>query len=67
MESIGAPRMAKPVNYISFDAMVGRNSRFHNLTAAQQEELGGVEYRVSLALLGTVELLSRTLMCALVH
>lgn len=36
----------KPVSYISFDATVGRNSRFHNLTQAQQEELGGVEYRV---------------------
>ena len=36
----------KSVTYISFDATVGRNSRFHNLTQAQQEELGGVEYRV---------------------
>lgn len=37
----------KPVSYISFDAVVGRNSKFHNLTTAQEEELGGVEYRVS--------------------
>lgn len=36
----------KPVSYISFDAVVGRNSRFHGLSDAQQEELGGVEYRV---------------------
>lgn len=35
----------KPVSYITFDAIVGRNSRFHGLTKAQQEELGGVEYR----------------------
>ncbi|GAA6010209.1 hypothetical protein JCM11491_005392 [Sporobolomyces phaffii] len=54
METIGAPRMSKPVNYISFDAMVGRNSRFHNLTAAQQEELGGVEYRALSLLLKVV-------------
>lgn len=37
----------QPVSYISFDAVVGRNSRFHDLTSAQEEELGGVEYRVS--------------------
>jgi hypothetical protein len=36
----------KPVSYISFDAVVGRNSKFHGLTSAQQDELGGVEYRV---------------------
>lgn len=36
----------KPAPYITFDAMVGRNSRFQNLTDGQQEELGGVEYRV---------------------
>jgi hypothetical protein len=36
----------QPVNYISFDAVVGRNSHFKSLTAAQEEELGGVEYRV---------------------
>ncbi|GAA5980852.1 hypothetical protein JCM10908_003891 [Rhodotorula pacifica] len=35
----------KPVSYITFDAVVGRNSHFHGLTTAQQEELGGVEYR----------------------
>lgn len=36
----------KEVSYISFDAVVGRNSRFYSLTSAQREELGGVEYRV---------------------
>lgn len=37
----------KPAPYITFDAIVGRNSRFQALTDSQQEELGGVEYRVS--------------------
>lgn len=37
---------AKSVSYITFDAVVGRNSEFHGLTERQQEELGGVEYRV---------------------
>ena len=37
---------SKPVTYISFDAIVGRNSRFYSLTSAQRDELGGVEYRV---------------------
>jgi Trk-type K+ transport system membrane component len=32
-------------NYISFDALVGRNSRFLSLTSEQRDELGGVEYR----------------------
>lgn len=36
----------RAVSYISFDATVGRNSRFYNLTSAQKEELGGIEYRV---------------------
>ncbi|GAA5922294.1 uncharacterized protein JCM15063_003250 [Sporobolomyces koalae] len=44
----------KPVSYISFDAVVGRNSRFHGLTTAQQEELGGVEYRALTLLLRLV-------------
>lgn len=35
----------KEVPYISFDAVVGRNSRFHGLTEDQMDELGGVEYR----------------------
>ena len=37
----------KAVSYITFDASVGRNSQFRGLTTAQQEELGGVEYRAS--------------------
>ena len=41
----GGPTRA--VSYISFDAVVGRNSRFYSLTSAQRDELGGVEYRVS--------------------
>ncbi|GAA5892072.1 hypothetical protein JCM6882_005687 [Rhodosporidiobolus microsporus] len=41
----GGTGNVKPVTYISFDAVVGRNSKFHGLTTAQQEELGGVEYR----------------------
>ena len=31
--------------YFSFNVLVSRNSRFHHLTDAQREELGGVEYR----------------------
>ncbi|PWN87902.1 hypothetical protein FA10DRAFT_234060, partial [Acaromyces ingoldii] len=31
--------------YLSFDATVSRNSRFHELTETQRDELGGVEYR----------------------
>lgn len=31
--------------YLSYQPTVGRNSNFINLTAAQKEELGGVEYR----------------------
>lgn len=38
--------VTKPVSYITFDAVVGRNSKFKSLTAAQRDELGGVEYRV---------------------
>ncbi|SCZ90322.1 BZ3500_MvSof-1268-A1-R1_Chr1-3g01916 [Microbotryum saponariae] len=44
----------KPVSYISFDAVVGRNSKFRGLTSAQQEELGGVEYRALQLLLRIV-------------
>lgn len=48
------PHGAKPVPYISFDAVVGRNSAFHLLTNEQMEELGGVEYRALNALLWIV-------------
>lgn len=41
----------RAVSYISFDAVVGRNSRFYSLTSKQRDELGGVEYRVSEQLL----------------
>jgi hypothetical protein len=33
------------VPYISFDAVVGRNSVFLDLSEENMEELGGVEYR----------------------
>jgi hypothetical protein len=45
---------AKPAPYISFDAIVGRNSAFQQLTKEQQDELGGVEYRALRALLWIV-------------
>ncbi|KAF8608135.1 TrkH-domain-containing protein [Ceratobasidium sp. AG-I] len=44
----GEPR---EVPYISFNALVGRNSQFHDLSQEEQEELGGVEYRALGALL----------------
>lgn len=44
------PPGAKPVPYITFEAIVGRNSTFPLLTEAQLEELGGVEYRALNAL-----------------
>lgn len=44
----------KVVPYITFDAVVGRNSAFHLLTNEQLEELGGVEYRALNALLWIV-------------
>lgn len=44
----------RPVTYISFDAVVGRNSEFKALTSEQLEELGGVEYRALGALLWIV-------------
>ncbi|EED83408.1 predicted protein, partial [Postia placenta Mad-698-R] len=45
---------ARAVSYISFEATVGRNSRFRALTRDQQEELGGVEFRALSALLWIV-------------
>ncbi|KAG8932610.1 low affinity potassium transporter [Tulasnella sp. 418] len=42
---------SRTVPYISFDALVGRNSVFHDLTKENIEELGGVEYRALSALL----------------
>ena len=36
---------SRPVVYITFDALVGRNSTFHDLTREQIEELCGVEFK----------------------
>ena len=36
---------SRPVNYISFSALVGRNSTFHDLTNEQIEELCGIEFK----------------------
>lgn len=47
---------SRGVPYISFDAIIGRNSKFHMLTQEQLEELGGVEYRALTALLWIVAL-----------
>ncbi|EKM53378.1 uncharacterized protein PHACADRAFT_211077 [Phanerochaete carnosa HHB-10118-sp] len=44
----------RAVPYISFEAVVGRNSAFQQLTRDQIEELGGVEYRALTALLWIV-------------
>jgi Trk-type K+ transport system membrane component len=49
-----APPHTKAVPYISFNAIVGRNSTFYFLTKEQMEELGGVEYRALNALLWLV-------------
>ncbi|KAG6902774.1 hypothetical protein C0995_011922 [Termitomyces sp. Mi166 len=45
------PPGGKAVPYISFNAIVGRNSAFHHLTHEEMDELGGVEYRALNALL----------------
>ncbi|TBU40177.1 cation transport protein-domain-containing protein [Dichomitus squalens] len=50
------PPGSRPVPYISFEAVVGRNSVFQALTQEQLEELGGVEYRALTALLWIVSL-----------
>lgn len=47
----GALPGTKVVPYISFDAIVGRNSMFHRITSEQRDELGGTEYRALKALL----------------
>ncbi|KAK2743057.1 low affinity potassium transporter [Myotisia sp. PD_48] len=39
--------------YLSYTPTIGRNSQFLNLTDAQREELGGIEYR-SLRILGKI-------------
>ncbi|KAI8970814.1 cation transport protein-domain-containing protein [Trametes punicea] len=48
------PPGTRPVSYISFEAVVGRNSVFQSLSREQLEELGGVEYRALTALLWLV-------------
>ncbi|KAF8552939.1 hypothetical protein OG21DRAFT_1485780 [Imleria badia] len=50
------PEGSKPVSYISFDAIVGRNSAFQMLTNEQLEELSAVAYRGLNALLWLVAL-----------
>ena len=35
----------RPVPYLSFDATVGKNSSFQNLSQEQKEEIGGLELR----------------------
>ncbi|KAI9465251.1 cation transport protein-domain-containing protein, partial [Lactarius psammicola] len=50
----GSNRRARPVPYISFDAVVHHNSVFESLTDEQLEELGGVEFRALTALLWIV-------------
>lgn len=58
LAAIGAeasgPGGGKEVPYISFDAVVGRNSNFKDLTEEQMDELGGVEYRALKVLLWIV-------------
>ena len=36
---------SRPVNYITFNALVGRNSAFHDLASEQIEELCGIEFK----------------------
>lgn len=51
----------KPVPYISFDAVVGRNSQFKDLSTEQLEELGGVEYRALKVLMWIIPCVSPSL------
>lgn len=44
----------RSVPYISFEAIIGRNSRFYDLQEEELEELGGVEYRALRMLLWLV-------------
>lgn len=53
---------SKRVPYISFKAIVGRNSAFYGLSEANIEELGGVEYRALTALLWIVPAVSGNLL-----
>ena len=44
------------VPYLSFPTIVGKNSVFHNLTEAQLDELGGIEFRALNMLMWAVPL-----------
>lgn len=57
---------ARRVPYITFDAIIGRNSKFHGLTKENLEELGGVEYRALNMLLWIIGLVSTREIDALV-
>lgn len=57
------PHVARPVPYLSFDAVVRRNSAFDMLSNEQLEELGGVEYRALNMLLWVIGLVRR-IVCA---
>ncbi len=50
----GNMERARAVPYVSFNAVVGHNSTFEELTEEQLEELGGVEFRALNALLWIV-------------
>lgn len=52
------PPGSRAVPYITFEAVVRRNSVFQGLTPDQLEELGGVEYRALTALLWIVAAVS---------
>lgn len=55
--SIGGPA-PRPVPYLRFDTVVGRNSVFHDLTQEKLDELGGVEYRALTILMWLVGVVS---------
>lgn len=66
----GNTERARAVPYVSFDAVVGHNSSFEDLTKEQLEELGGVEFRALNALLwivGTVGLIAGFSASGLIH
>ena len=52
----------KHVPYLGFNAIVGRNSVFYDLTQEKLEELGGVEYRALSALLWIVGLVRSSIL-----
>ncbi|KLO13675.1 TrkH-domain-containing protein [Schizopora paradoxa] len=57
LQSAGVGAMGGDVKlqrYLTFDAIVGRNSKFHLLTDENLQELGGVEFRALTALLWIV-------------